>query len=146
VDVAQAALGVARATVPSGELNDLLVELCRDLYVVMAELATLTANADKLVPGKTAVTESMVKRVEDHIDAYASKFSLPTEFSIPGSNPTSASLDMARTIIRRAERESVSVSDAGSAALRYLNRLSDLIWTLARWHEDEFTAAKPSKP
>ncbi len=62
---------------------------------------------------------------------------MPTEFVIPGANRASAALDLARTIVRRAERLLVSSPIEGSLVGRYLNRLSDLLWALARWAEGE---------
>lgn len=143
VDEAQAAIGMARATTTSGSaLDELLVSICRDLYVVMAELATLPSNRDKLSPGRSKVTVEMTTALEHHIDTYAALFDSPTEFSIPGSDPTSAALDFARTVVRRAERDALSVAIEDACVGPYLNRLSDLIWTLARWHEDTFIPAK----
>lgn len=138
VDEAQAALGLVRASCerPS-ELDDLLVRICRDLYVLMGELATLPENRARLTPGSTLVTEEMVTALETDIDATAERFAMPTEFVIPGQSEVAARLDVARTIVRRAERESVAVHTEGSHVLAYLNRLSDLLWTLARWQEGE---------
>ena len=136
VDEAQAVLGVARAhSGPGGELDQILIRLCRDLYVAMAELATLAENQHKLTPGTTKVTEAMVLALEETIDAVSERFSPPTEFVIPGQNLCSAQLDVARTVVRRAERLSLSVAGASSLVVVYLNRLSDLCWTLARWVE-----------
>jgi cob(I)alamin adenosyltransferase len=134
VDEAQAALGLARAEAPpGGELDDLLVHLERDLYVLMAELATATENRSKLVPATTLVTAEMVAALEVHIDELSSRFEPPTEFVVPGENRIAALLDVARTIVRRAERQALDVAGAGSHVVPYLNRLSDLLWTMARW-------------
>ena len=136
VDEAQAAIGVARAEAePGGELDVLLVQLCRDLYVCMAELATLPANRSKLVAGSSLVTEEMVAALEPHIDAVMARFELSPDFVIPGANRCSAALDLARTLVRRAERETIGVAVDGSHVVPYLNRLSDLLWALARWQE-----------
>lgn len=143
VDELQAAVGVARAHVGSGEsLNDLLIGIERDLYVVMAELSTLPANRSKLKPGLTLVGGEMVQRLEDLIDHHSALFEPPTEFVLPGETITAAFLDMARTIARRAERHCVSIADPDSFVLRYLNRLSDLLWVLARWQEGESRLAR----
>ena len=136
VDEAQAALGVARALVPKGsELDAILVELCRELYVAMAELATLPENRHKLVAGTTAVTQAMIDTMESLMDRISERFSPPTEFVIPGQTLLSAQLDVARTVVRRAERLALAAADADSLVVAYLNRLSDLCWTLARWVE-----------
>jgi cob(I)alamin adenosyltransferase len=134
VDELQAALGVARADA-DGELADILLHLERDLWVLMAELATDPDNRSKLVEGQSLVTPTMVLEVERVIDDVASRFELPREFVVPGQDRTSALLDLARTVVRRAERAAVDVLPADSAARPYLNRLSSLLWTLARWAE-----------
>lgn len=136
VDEAQAALGLARAhTERDGELDTILVQLCHDLYVAMAELATAAENRHKLTAGTTMVTPAMVERLEQLIDATSERFEPPTEFVIPGESVVAAHLDVARTVVRRAERLALRVAVDGSHVVTYLNRLSDLCWTLARWVE-----------
>jgi cob(I)alamin adenosyltransferase len=70
-------------------------------------------------------------------DDIGGRFELPAEFVVPGQDRLSAALDLARTIVRRAERASVDVAEAGSQIIPYLNRLSSVLWTLARWVEGE---------
>jgi cob(I)alamin adenosyltransferase len=136
VDEAQAAIGVARAEVePGSELDLLLIDLCRDLYVCMAELATLPENHSKLEAGKSLVTADMVAALEPHIDEVMGRFELSPDFVIPGATRASAALDLARTLVRRAERETIGVAVEGSHVVPYLNRLSDLVWALARWQD-----------
>jgi cob(I)alamin adenosyltransferase len=136
VDEAQAAIGAARAACRrGGELDDLLIEIERDLWVLMAELATEPANRHKLTEGTSLVTGDMVTMLESHIDEISARFEPPTEFVVPGEDVVAAQLDVARTVVRRAERSAVRVAVEGSHALAYLNRLSDLLWTLARWQE-----------
>jgi cob(I)alamin adenosyltransferase len=144
VDEAQAAMGVARAeAVPGSELDALLTRLERELYVVMAEVTTDPSHRSKLVGGTTLVTDGMVDALEVDIDRLIAKVVMPTEFVIPGANRESAALDLARTIVRRAERLLVSSPIEGSLAGRYLNRLSDLLWAVARWTEgDEHLLAR----
>jgi cob(I)alamin adenosyltransferase len=77
----------------------------------------------------------MVERLEGLIDDVSGRFELPTEFVVPGEDEVSARLDVARTVCRRAERSSLSAAAEGSSVVPYLNRLSDLVWTLARWQE-----------
>ena len=137
VDEAQAAIGLARSANEDPELDQLLTLLCRDLYVAMAELATLPENRHKLEPGTTLVTQGMVSAIEKAIDATSELFEAPTEFTIPGQTEISARLDWARVMARRAERESLDICAEDSEVLPYLNRLSDLLWTLARWQEGE---------
>ena len=136
VDEAQASIGLARAEADrGGELDGLLIGLERDLWVLMSELATASDNRHRLVDGKTLVTQQMIDGVEAIIDSTMQRFEQPTEFVVPGQNRMSALLDVARTVVRRAERQSIGCVPAGSLVVPYLNRLSDLLWTLARWQE-----------
>lgn len=79
----------------------------------------------------------MVTALERQIDAMSARFDMPTDFVIPGQNRRAAALDVARTIVRRAERRVVSMPTDRSIVGRYLNRLSDLLWVLARWQEQD---------
>ncbi len=136
VDEAQAAIGVARAEAErDGELDRLLVGLERDLYVLMAEVATLPKNRRKLQPGSSLVTADMVSELERHIDDLTNRVQLADEFVVPGENRLSAALDVARTVVRRAERLVGSLVGEASFVRPYLNRLSDLLWMAARWQE-----------
>lgn len=138
VDEAQAAIGVARAHAErGGELDQLLVAVERDLWVLMSDLATDPSNRHKLTAGSTLVTADMVERLEATIDDYTARTELPAEFVVPGEQPLAAFLDLARTVVRRAERSSLATLSEGSYAGSYLNRLSDLLWTLARWSEGD---------
>jgi cob(I)alamin adenosyltransferase len=136
VDEAQAVLGMARAEAGAGsDLDTLVVRLERELYVLMAELATLPANRAKLVAGTTAVDDAMVNALEGDIDEYSTRFAPLTEFVVPGGTKVAALLDLARTVVRRAERTALDAAPSPSLVVPYLNRLSDLLWTLARWQE-----------
>jgi cob(I)alamin adenosyltransferase len=138
VDEAQAAIGVARAEAEAGsELDAILTALERDLWVLMSELATDDANRSKLTPGATLVTREMVTALEAVIDDVGARFELAAEFVVPGQDRASALLDLARTVVRRAERSAAPVVGDGSLAIPYLNRLSSVLWTLARWVEGE---------
>ena len=144
VDEAQAAIGLARAeTAPGTEANERLTTLARDLYVLMAEVATAPANRQKLQAGSTLVTADMVARLEAAIDDLLARFDMPSDFTVPGKNRVAAALDLARTIVRRAERIAVAEPVEGSFVVAYLNRLSDLLWAMARWQEGpEHTLSK----
>jgi len=145
VDEAQAFLGLARAEADrGGELDELLLRIERDLYVLMAELATQPENRHKLTAGATLVTPEMLAFVEAKTDELSTRFTMPSEFVLPGQNRVSASLEVARTVIRRAERRSLSVAAPGSSVVPYLNRLSSLLWAMARWQEGEAVPAKES--
>ena len=108
----------------------------------MAEVATAPENRHKLTPGVSLVTGDMVVALEDRIDALDERFDMPTEFVVPGQSRVAALLDLARTVVRRAERLSFTLAE-GSQVGPYLNRLSDLCWTMARWQEDEHLPSRP---
>ena len=98
-------LGLARAEAERGsELDELLVRLQRELFVVGAELATAPGNRAKLEPGVSLTTEAMVTALEPIIDDVTARYEPPTEFVLPGENRTAAALDVARAVVRRAER------------------------------------------
>ncbi|MEO7556922.1 MAG: cob(I)yrinic acid a,c-diamide adenosyltransferase [Acidimicrobiales bacterium] len=136
VDEAQSFLGLVRASPDAdAELDDLLAHLERDLWVLMAELATDATNRSKLEAGRSLVTAQMVDALEAHIDDLSGRFEAPTEFVVPGQTPVAALLDVARAVVRRAERHALAVAAPDSFVVPYLNRLSDLLWTMARWQE-----------
>ncbi|MEX2294599.1 MAG: cob(I)yrinic acid a,c-diamide adenosyltransferase [Acidimicrobiales bacterium] len=137
-DEAQASIGVARAeTQHPSELNSILTDLERDLWVLMAELATDDDLRGKLVPGASLVTREMVSRLEAVLTDIGGRFELPSEFVVPGQDRGSALLDVARTVVRRAERSASVVAPDDSFVVPYLNRLSSVLWTLARWVEGQ---------
>lgn len=149
VDEAQSFLGLARAEARAAgrdELDALLVRLERDLWVLMAELATEPDRRDRLVPGTTMVTAEMVAGLEPLIDDLSGRFEPPGGFVVPGQDRVSAAVDVARTVVRRAERRAVAVAAEGSFVVPYLNRLSDLLWTIARWQEGEALPARQDPP
>lgn len=137
-DEAQAAIGLARAEAPSASrLDAILMAVERDLWVLMAELATDDADRPKLVAGASLVSAPMVAALEAVIDEIGSLFEPPHEFVVPGQDRASALLDVARTVVRRAERSASTVAASDSFVVPYLNRLSSVLWTLARWVEGE---------
>jgi len=149
VDEAQAVLGLARsAPDATPDLDALVVGIQRHLWVLMAELSTALENRGKLLAGQTLVTANMVSGLEILIDDLSARADPPTEFVVPGQAPSAAFLDLARTVVRRAERRSLSVAAEGSQVVPYLNRLSDLLWTMARWREGQSLTARagPSTP
>ena len=150
LDEAVAALGVARAGGLVGRAEDIVVRMQREMFIVGAQLATAEANQAKLKDGVSRVTPSMTDAAEADIDALVDEHPLPNEFILPGATPGSAGLDLARTIIRRAEREAVRMNRDGMVPdpeiLRYLNRVSDLLFALARYEEAERgRRAEPSR-
>ena len=148
VDEAVAALGVARSIASE---NDALMEaeilrIQRELFVVAAELATAPENRAKLEDDVSRVTHDMVAGTEAAIDRVTTRFGMPTEFVVPGGNPLAARLDVARTIVRRAERRAVAYGEAGgldgSEIIAYLNRLADYLYMLARAAEGTWTSSR----
>jgi cob(I)alamin adenosyltransferase len=89
------------------------------------------------VDGQTRVTSDMVGAIEALIDELGDRFEAPSQFVVPGQTPLAAHLDLARTVVRRAERQAVAATVPGSHVLPYLNRLSSLLWVQARWVEGE---------
>ncbi len=88
----------------------------------------------------------MIVALEERIDGLSERFDMPAGFVVPGQNRVSAALDMARTVVRRAERLLTRAPPAeDSLAVPYLNRLSDLLWTMARWQEGEHLTARPGR-
>jgi cob(I)alamin adenosyltransferase len=150
VDEAVSVLGLARAEAERGsELDELIVRLQRELFVVGAELATAPQNRAKLEPGVSRVTEAMVSALEPVIDDVTARYEAPTEFVLPGENRIAAALDVARAVVRRAERNAVAAAHEGwladSQVLPYLNRLADLVYTLARWQEGTFRPVRTER-
>jgi cob(I)alamin adenosyltransferase len=84
----------------------------------------------------------MVARLEALIDDLDGRFTHPTEFVVPGGNEVAAWLDLGRTVVRRAERHALAAAEPPSQVVPYLNRLSDLLWTMARWHEGTSLVAR----
>jgi cob(I)alamin adenosyltransferase len=140
-DEAVAVLGLARSLTDDETLANDLLTLQRELFVVGADLAANPHERDKLEDGVSLVTAAMVHRLERRIDDLVEQHPLPDVFIVPGANPTSAAIDMSRGVIRRAERVVVSLEHAqrevNPEARRYLNRLSDLLFVLARWAAGE---------
>ena len=105
--------GPGRGRCPDSELDQLLTGLERDLYVLMAEATTDPVQPGEAEAGATLVTDAMVVALEAQIDDLIERFEMPTEFVVPGANRASAALDLARTVVRRAERLAVADSDRG---------------------------------
>lgn len=136
VDEAVAILGLARALSEDRSLAEGVLEIQRHLFVVGADLATNPGERGRLEPDVSLVTPRMVERLETWIDELVLAHPLPDAFVVPGIDPVSACLDVARSVVRRAERAAVGFLEAGGTVtpevLRYLNRLSDLLFVLAR--------------
>jgi cob(I)alamin adenosyltransferase len=162
VDEAVAALGLVRADLVLREqygvlaaglidLANVVLRIQRELFVVGAELATPRAERGKLRDGVTRVSPEMVDGLEAILSTVEGRIEMPREFVVPGETRVSAALELARTIIRRAERRTVSLARdgglEGSLVIPYLNRLADLLWVLARAAEQaEAHTATTARP
>jgi cob(I)alamin adenosyltransferase len=165
LDEAVAALGLARAELELKRQLDVLppaldqvatiiLRIQRELFVAGAELAANPAAWDRLRDGATRVSAAMVAGIDDLLADYETRITFPNEFVVPGETRTSAALELARTVLRRAERRAVTLERAdlvpGPHLLPYLNRLADLLWVLARAAEQAeartATAARTGGP
>jgi cob(I)alamin adenosyltransferase len=157
IDEAVAALGLARAACleagPGADLAPIaatILAIQRDLFVAAAELATNPDAWDRQVEGKTRVSAAMVTAMDVALQDLEAGIVMPHEFVVPGETTVSAALEIARTILRRAERRAVTLEAAGLVPgphlLPYLNRTADLLWVLARAAEQaETRAATPAR-
>ncbi|MCA1839191.1 MAG: cob(I)yrinic acid a,c-diamide adenosyltransferase [Actinomycetota bacterium] len=139
-DEAVAMIGLARSFGPvAKDLEQMLLDVQRHLFVVGAELATNKANAGKLELGVSKVSDEMVGDMESWIDSMVAVSPLPEYFIVPGACQVSAALDVARAVVRRAERLAVALREhdmlSGPTVVHYLNRLSDLLFVAARTEE-----------
>jgi cob(I)alamin adenosyltransferase len=140
LDEACSALGVARALCADADEGTLAADILRlqdDLFIAGAELATAPEADQRLEDGVSRTTEAMVAEIEERIDHYMGQVELPPKFVIPGGNQLSAQIDVARTVIRRAERRIAALADAGELAgetvIHVVNRASDLAYAMARY-------------
>ena len=144
VDETNACLGLARVhTRGTGELDAILARLQNELFDLGADLAT-PAAADEAPGSRLRILGSQVERLEREIDALNAELPELTSFILPGGGAAAAALHLARTVCRRAEREAVRLIEAGEPvsgpAMRYLNRLSDLLFVAARYANDKGAA------
>jgi len=133
LDEAQSVIGVARAMVTKSTLGGQLLALQQGLYVAMAEVATPRQDLTRL---KTRLDTAALAKLDSALEELKKRTPIEGRFVIPGEDRVSAALDHARTVARRAERSVVACVDAGSidgeVLLPWLNRLSDLLFVLAR--------------
>ena len=143
VDEATSALGLARAAATDPRVKDIIYQVQQELYLLMGELATPPENYEKM---GLRMTIEHVQRLEQVEDALKQEVEIPNKFIIPGDSLDGAALDLARTIIRRAERMAVKLLHDGIIqnveVVRYLNRLSDLVFILARYIEVKSSLAQ----
>lgn len=143
LDEATSAIGLARAFAQAEETKQILVQVQRDLYVMMAELAF----APQIEQQTYRITEAHVERLEQTIDQLGTQVPIGRHFVLPGDTVQGAALDFARTVVRRAERLVARLYHEGEmhneALLAYLNRLSSLLFVLARF-EDHRAGVTPT--
>ena len=143
LDEATSSIGLARAMSGDERANDWSKEVQRDLYQIMAELAFI----DELRPDAYVLPAERVTRLEELTDTLTGEIELPRHFVLPGETAAGAAFDVARTVVRRAEREAVALANSGHPLnieiVRYLNRLSSLLFMLARAEEAREGAVAP---
>ncbi len=145
VDETNAAVGVARLSTGTdaalADLDAMLMRIQNDLFDLGADLATPPTDED-LGYEPLRVVEAQVNRLETEIDTLNADLSPLNSFVLPGGTPAAAALHVARTICRRAERQSVELAEAEPGKVsdhvrRYLNRLSDFLFVASRWTNDK---------
>ncbi|MDH4268539.1 MAG: cob(I)yrinic acid a,c-diamide adenosyltransferase [Deltaproteobacteria bacterium] len=138
LDEASSALGIARAAATRLKTKEIILDLQKDLLVLGAELATVAEDMKRY---SYQITPEHVTRLERLIEALQVEVKLKKEFILPGETMASAAIDLARAIVRRAERKAVRLFQAkiidNVDVLRFLNRLADLLFTLARYEENQ---------
>ncbi len=135
LDEATSFLGQARASVPDEESRQLVLDVQRHLYGIMGELASTPETVDRF----RFLTAEHVQWLEQHTDDLTTRITLPRAFIIPGDSLSGAVLDVARSVVRRGERRVARLVHDGLAdnleIVRYLNRLSSLLFVLARYQD-----------
>ncbi len=143
LDEATAALGLARASTKVAQSAALILETQRDLYRLMAEVSATPENAATF----RSMDAARVQWLEAQTDQLGELVPMPKEFIIPGENPSSAALALARTVVRRAERRVVELFQQGGLEnlhlLAYLNRLSSLCFMLELLENQQAGQATP---
>jgi cob(I)alamin adenosyltransferase len=144
VDETNACLGLVRAhTGADAAFDALLGRIQNELFDLGADLST-PPKPDEAEGAALRILDSQVERLEGEIDALNAQLPPLKSFVLPGGAPAAAALHLARTVCRRAEREAVRLAEAGAPvslpALRYLNRLSDLLFVAARYANDRGAA------
>jgi cob(I)alamin adenosyltransferase len=136
LDEASSALGVARAMTKNAKIKDIILGVQKDLLIMGAELSTLPEDIQKLA---RRISEADIHLQEAIIDNLQKDIQLKNEFIYPGETPVSAQIDVGRTIIRRAERKAARLKNDGvihnAEINKYLNRLADMLFVLARYEE-----------
>lgn len=138
-DEAVSAMGLARAMSGDQRVKDLLRGLQSELFTVAAELATDPDKYELFQQHFQPVTPAMVENLEQAIDSLEQDMEMPKVFILPGGSAASAAIDLARCVIRTAERRVVAMAEGGlltnELLLTYLNRLGDLLFVVARYED-----------
>ena len=140
IDEAISTLGIARNLVKRDKSKEIILKIQKELFNVNAELAVKAEDYEKFTSKFQSTDAEMAGELEKIIEEIEAEVELPRAFIIPGANLASASLDVSRTIVRRAERRVVTLKEKGGitneAISQYLNRLADLLFILARYEEN----------
>jgi len=144
LDEAGSALGIARASAARWRTKKIILELQKDLLPLGAELATVAEDMKKY---PYQITAKHVDRLERFMEELQGEVHLKKEFILPGESIGSAAIDLARAVVRRAERKAVRLFQekmiTNVEVLRFLNRLADLLFTLARYEENQKKTCTP---
>lgn len=144
VDEASAALGMARASTDSETVANVTMTIQRDLYGLMSELAATPENAETF----RTIDEDRVAWLESQVSAFGDEIEMPEEFVVGGDSIAGAHFDLARTVVRRAERAVTGLILSGDVEnhhlLRYLNRLSSFCFVLSLWENKRAGVTHPS--
>jgi cob(I)alamin adenosyltransferase len=134
VDELNAAIGMARAIEMMPRIDEVLVPVQRDLFAIGALLATPDRDKMKRQLEKASIDERRIKELEQAIDDGDAELEPLRSFIVPGGTPKAAALHVARTVCRRAERRVIALDqeEIPAIVIVYLNRLSDLLFTLTR--------------
>jgi cob(I)alamin adenosyltransferase len=136
LDEVNSALGLARAMCAQGNINRAILRIQEELFMIGSEVAASPDDVEKV---KNRITANHVRRLERGMDAIEKRMPMPENFVIPGATQVSAILDIARTFVRRAERAAVEARNdkiiQSVQLMKYLNRLSDYLFTIARYYE-----------
>lgn len=131
IDEVDSVLGSARAFVIHQNVKETIYKVQKELWLLMADIASLGKEPN--------ITGDHVKELEKTIDQYTEELQPLDHFLVPGETQGASFLDIARTVVRRAERDMwrlSEVEDVHESGIRYLNRLSDLCFTLARYETE----------
>ena len=147
-DELNSSIGMARASTSEKFVRENLEMIQKDLVALMGELATLSEDRERYVKdGYAVLTAAMTRRLEGLVKEIEAQNVSFRGWATPGATVSAAALDVARTICRRAERDTCALKESGQLAndeiVIYLNRLSDLLWLFARWIENRPPASTP---